>query len=77
MDRSTGVQIHPIQTLDHVLVVAVDEPHPEPRQTKVLAHAPHKMCSLWIRQLKIMNETNIIIRVFLPPPLEYSGYFQT
>ena len=56
MDRSAGVQIHPIQAPDHVLVVGVDEPHPEPCQAKVLAHAPHEMGSLWIRQLKIKTK---------------------
>ena len=46
MHGNTGVELHAIQTLHHVLAVAVDEPHPEPGQPKVLAHAPHEVGSL-------------------------------
>ena len=55
VNRNTGVDHHPIQALDHVLVIAVDESHPETCQTKVLAHAPHEMGSLWIRNLGEMQ----------------------
>ena len=54
VNRNTGVDHHPIQALDHVIVIAVDESHPETCQTKVLAHAPHEMSSLWIRNLREM-----------------------
>ena len=48
---NTGVQHHTIQALHHVLAVAVDEPHPEPGQPKLLAKTPHTMSSLGVRQL--------------------------
>ena len=56
VNRNTGVYHHPIQALNHVLVIAVDKSHPETCQTKVLTHAPHEMGSLWIRNLRGMKQ---------------------
>ena len=56
VNRNTGVYHHPSQALNQVLVIAVDETHPETCQTKVLAHAPHEMGSLWIRNLRGMKQ---------------------
>ena len=55
-NRNTGVYHNPIQALNHSLVIAVDESHPETCQTKVLAHAPHEMGSLGIRNLRGMKK---------------------
>jgi len=45
----TGEDGHPVKTFEDILVVGVDESHPESCQSKVFAHTPQEVNSLRVR----------------------------
>ena len=41
----------------------MDQPHPEAGQSKILAEAPHEVCPLWIRELRMFKSVIILTRL--------------
>ena len=62
----TGEDAAPVNAGQQAGVVAVDEAHPEARQTEVFAEAPHEVSSLWVRELIRTEGENAVERFLFP-----------